>query len=182
MQMNSDWNLICKRTSDRSLENELQICRNRMQMNSKLKLCKWTSDWLKHTQFFCDMQRKEIEKARQLIDHSKKDIKSCIVNQNNWYPCGITPYGSTVMEYQNEQQKTAAGRQNDPIFQVSWSIASCFKEYVHTTLQDDQSVAQGNVVWYVCHLNCKIYYKFMHCRIDDIYLGFNNYLCACIHT
>lgn len=106
---------------------------------------------------FCDMQRKEIEKARQLIDHSKKDIKSCIVNQNNWYPCGITPYGSTVMEYQNEQQKTAAGRQNDPIFQVSWSIASCFKEYVHTTLQDDQSVAQGNVVWYVCHLNCKIY-------------------------
>lgn len=50
------------------------------------------------------------------------------------------------MEYQNEQQKTAAGRQNDPIFQVSWSIAFCFKEYVHTTLQDDQSVAQGNVV------------------------------------
>lgn len=106
---------------------------------------------------FCDMQRKEIEKARQLLINSKKDIKSCIVNQNNWYPCGITPYGSTVMEYQNEQQKTAAGRQNDPIFQVSWSIASCFKEYVHTTLQDDQSVAQGNVVWYVCHLNCKIY-------------------------
>lgn len=106
---------------------------------------------------FCDMQRKEIEKARQLLINSKKDIKSCIVNQNNWYPYGITPYGSTVMEYQNEQQKTAAGRQNDPIFQVSWSIASCFKEYVHTTLQDDQSVAQGNVVWYVCHLNCKIY-------------------------
>lgn len=112
-------------------------------------------DW--NTPSFLRHAEKRNWKSTATIDHSKKDIKSCIVNQNNWYPCGITPYGSTVMEYQNEQQKTAEGRQNDPIFQVSWSIASCFKEYVHTTLQDDQSVAQGNVVWYVCHLNCKIY-------------------------
>lgn len=112
-------------------------------------------DW--NTPSFLRHAEKRNWESTATIDHSKKDIKSCIVNQNNWYPCGITPYGSTVMEYQNEQQKTAAGRQNDPIFQVSWSIASCFKKYVHTTLQDDQSVAQGNVVWYVCHLNCKIY-------------------------
>lgn len=127
--------------------------------------CKWTLKWnfaneLQidwNTPSFLRHAEKRNWESTATIDHSKKDIKSCIVNQNNWYPCGITPYGSTVMEYQNEQQKTAAGRQNDSIFQVSWSIASCFKEYVHTTLQDDQSVAQGNVVWYVCHLNCKIY-------------------------
>lgn len=127
--------------------------------------CKWTLNWnfaneLQidwNTPSFLRHAEKRNWESTATIDHSKKDIKSCIVNQNNWYPCGITPYGSSVMEYQNEQQKTAAGRQNDPIFQVSWSIASCFKEYVHTTLQDDQSVAQGNVVWYVCHLNCKIY-------------------------
>lgn len=58
------------------------------------------------------------------------------------------------MEYQNEQQKTTAGKQKDPTFQVSWSNCLLLQRVYPQKLTNHEL---KELRCDICHVNCAIY-------------------------